>query len=1100
MNNKNFLSSKSLNFIQISGKKLLFDLFLGITHDILGVPYPINPPPIVKRYAHFLIEICFHIENLITNVIDLIVNEKELKIMESSSKGSIKHGEHFVEIYKKPIFEYLLKSPENIRTIIGRMNWNNSFRVIRILNELTEYVFKYKQMDKVKIKETVDVLLELWPVVQKGIKKTFTSDLFLIELMSYIAMASPYPLYEIKNKAEKFDDWLIDLIRGEASLELKSRAMFLLPCLTGVEDDANEQVSDALRVLQSKHFPLKSGEFPPASLERTALVSAFQSILDALSASKSLIILRFLIEATAGDEKHIMEFKIKETLTSFMKNLKVRQQIDVIEVAFKMFVERKLEPSIRIVILQRFLLTIIRGSYVKSIEGFYAKNHANLQDLLSLVIRSGCGWEVEQSIVSRTGGFALFEVIYGIVPKQLLVPDLLKIISKQAFQTRSETFVTSDPICKEFYRKFQCSAYNLLCSICSNTKDELRFYDGLLFHEKVDALIWSRLVSDENDLYKFAQDFEEFPKIKERITSIRSQSQGGTSSIKYLQSSSVFESSLSQDVTKLDLNFSMVRTSEEVNALEQIQQISSLKLEKIPLNNHEVMANLCAVINHLFDNKITPYPELTAVRSTSPLWVESICKSLNNQSYHKNVRIFLAKLIENCRRVFRYFAPTVIGPILKVITDECAGHQLNYFITDLIVMIISWSDIYRPSTFEEINLASSVLKFLMKNAFHEDRDIFKLNLELIKNVVELWKDIINIPIQFLYDSLMIRIEKERICGIQLNAIVLANGLVPWTDVTKVQFLSAIFNCLNSEESKIYRPAAQLIGMCLIHLNEDLDDENCFKELNQKLELIRKSNETKFMYILYCLHQNYPKIIDKFLQALCNCISTALPRFKKNYLEMLLSRIENFDTTVYRELYNLGIIQLLKDEAYQLIVLHIINKSIIKMSLDETTDLFALISPIQESKSQDCRDVLYEIMIFIRDTTIPNSELHQKSSAILLKGLTDFSSQIQNRIFNYWSDQNKLSHNLAERFVSLLEHLYNPNSEQQFLGYCTQFLLELAIQNPEAKRQIFEFRTDDNETKLKEYQINIKWSSHGSSLMSPLFVESQQKQLFSGSGE
>lgn len=1072
----------------------------------MGVSYPINPPPIVKRYAHFLIEICFHIENLITNIIDLILNEKELKIIQSSNRGSIKHGEHFVEIYKKPIFEYLLKSPDNIRTIIERMNDMNSFRVIRILNELTEYVFKYKQMEKNKIKQTVDVLLELWPIIQNGIKKTLSSDLFLIELMSYIAMASPYPLYEIKNKAEQFNDWLINLIRSDASLELKSRAMFLLPCLTGINDKVNELVSDALRILQTKHFPLKSGEFPPASLERTALVSAFQSILDALSASKSLIILRFLIEATAADEKHIMEFKIKETLTGFMKNLKVRQQIDFMEISFKMFVEKKLEPSIRVVILKRFLLTIIRGSYVKSVEEFYAKNHENLMELLNNSIRSsGSGWDIEHSIVSRTGGYNLFEVIYGIVPHSLLKPNLIPIVSKQAFKTRTFVFVTTDPVCKEFYRKYQCSAYNALCSLISNTKDELRFYNLILFAEKDNELIWNRLLSDENDLYKFAQDFEEFPKIKERIISIRSQSHGdnSTTSVKYLQSTSVFESSLSQDVTKLDLNFSMVRTAEEVNSLETdqtFQEIGSLKLEKMPLNDHEVMANLCAVINHMYDNQITPYPELTSVRAASPLWVESICKSLANQNYHKNIRLFLAKLIENCRRVFRHFAPAVLGPILKLITDECAGNQLNYFITDLIVMIISWSEIYRPSTYDEINLSSAVLKFLMKNAFHDEREIFKFNLELIKNVVELWKDIINIPIQLLYDSLTVRIEKERICGIQLNAIVLANGLVPWTDVTKVKFLSAIFNCLNSEESLIYRPAAQLIGMCLIHLNEELDDENCFLELNTKLELIRKVNETKFMYILYCLHKNYPKIIDNFLQTVCICISTALPTYKKNYLEMLLSRIEQFDTTVYRELYNLGIIQLLKEESYQLIVLHIINKSIIKMNSDEISDLFELISSIQESKNPDCRDVLYEIMIFIRDTTVTGTELHKKSTAILLNGLTDFNSQIQIRIFNYWSDQNKLSHNLTDRFVSLLDHLYNPNSEQQFLGYCTQFLLELSIKNPDSKRQIFEFRTDDNEMKLKEYQINIKWSSHGSSLMSPLFVESQQKQLFSGSGE
>lgn len=42
-------------------------------------------------------------------------------------------------------------------------------------------------------------------------------------------------------------------------------------------------------------------------------------------------------------------------------------------------------------------------------------------------------------------------------------------------------------------------------------------------------------------------------------------------------------------------------------------------------------------------------------------------------------------------------------------------------------------------------LANRLLEFLMKNSFHPKRAVFRHNLEIIRTVVECWKDCLHVP-------------------------------------------------------------------------------------------------------------------------------------------------------------------------------------------------------------------------------------------------------------------------------------------------------------------------------------------------------------------
>lgn len=395
---------------------------------------------------------------------------------------------------------------------------------------------------------------------------------------------------------------------------------------------------------------------------------------------------------------------------------------------------------------------------------------------------------------------------------------MIAALSKKAFYTHSEQFSSDKPALIEFFRKYQCAAYRALCALTSNTQTEQKFYQKFLFEEKPNEnrFIWKHLIDTANDnLYTdLTLEVDRNPKLKERFVSIRRQSDSLPT--KYLESQNVFDSSLSQDVTKIDLSFSSVRTaSADGQAMVRRETCAASKyvLEKNSVNDHEIMATLCAVVEHMFEQRITPIDESieTSTRRRAPEWIEAICTTIEDDSVHKNIRLFLAALIDNCRHRFRYYARAMTKTILKLMNSEAFSQNMDAFVVFLAVDLLEWNQVYPIETAVEKDMASEVVANLMRQAWHERRAVFKKNLELIKCLVEIWREYIHPPRQFLYDSIRYSNDgksNKNVCGIQLNAIVLANGLIPWSETTQSQYLRTLGSCIDNENTAVYQPAAQ----------------------------------------------------------------------------------------------------------------------------------------------------------------------------------------------------------------------------------------------------------------------------------------------------
>lgn len=668
------------------------------------------------------------------------------------------------------------------------------------------------------------------------------------------------------------------------------------------------------------------------------------------------------------------------------------------------------------------------------------------------------------------------------------------------------------------FRRYQCAAYNAACAVVSNTQDLLAYYHQFLFKEKPakNEFIWTKIIDCTADtLYTsgFDQEFDIYPQVKDRLVSIRKlkQQTDVRPSAKYLQSQTVFDSSLSQDVTKMDLSGSAVRTSADVATMPTIDAhrmvATVVHLEEIPVNNHECMSTLCATINHMIDSGISPIAENPQQRTrTAVEWVDCIASTIGDSTKHRNIRIFLVKLVLNCRSVLLHYAGMFVRPLLTFVNDRCAGDRLNYFNKDVIAQVIEWTTdtAYRLQSCDEKSTASAVLAFSMQNCWHDRKDIFRNNLEMIKLMMETWHEDIVMPKSFLIEAVKrtrLPNSKDNICGLQLNGVVLANDVVPWVDNASAdQFVRSLFHSLDNDYMAVYRPASQLIGMCLAKIvlptNNDDDEPLLVRDLNAILDKYRLRNENKFTDIIFGVHKHFPSIVDAFLVTLSNRIPLLAGPHRRIHLEMFLSRMDRYGTDLYRELLAIGIRDLLKQHEFQQHALHILNKALPFMSVPEMASLCDDVLSFVDAK-RDCRDIMYEILMFIRDkATGIDPELMQKVSVALLNGLNDPDEEIATRLLKFWTDEHRLSGKLDARMLELLSKLYDPNTERNFLSYSVQLLLEPAIQNPDSKRQIFEHQTDAwIEMKLQEYDINVNWKTQNSTFKAPLFVESQQRELF-----
>nr|QOY44576.1 DNA-dependent protein kinase catalytic subunit [Alvinella pompejana] len=718
--------------------------------------------------------------------------------------------------------------------------------------------------------------------------------------------------------------------------------------------------------------------------------------------------------------------------------------------------------------------------------------------------------------------------------------ELTAAITKAAHHTKREN-LQGEPVFLELQRQYRCAAYNTLIAVICCTQTEIKFYNGFLFSENINMgeCLWDNLVDQQKE-YEFPVELQN-PHHK-KLVAIRSEhresenTDSSLPSVNYLASQYLADSSLMDDVSQYDFTVSVQTSSytstpsskkhkhsrltkgnskedKDVLDTEVTVQGDYVEIEMDELNKHECMAPLIGLLKHMARNNITPSVTKGETPASLPTWMSNIKNKLQCPSTSRNTRLFLVKLIINTEEVFKPYAKDWFGPLVQIITRGDLGtNGINYMISDLTITLLSWHTVAIPEdNSADKAMACQLLKVLVASCHHDSQQILKNNLELLKVLVEVWKPRLEVPTNILYENFShydLK-TKRNMTGIQMTGVILANGLSPYrpnSGVDKDRFYKNLAKNMQHTSKAVYMSSAEVVGMALKHMTEtekEEDDKTWHKEFIDHISSLligfQSNKPDRFISCVYGMQLHFPTIADGFLAKVLFILPKVHGEFKTHSLEILQNRISQIDNA-FLEMKSKGISDILsqRNEANQHAALRLVKGLCNQLKPAEILYLLPVLTEFASHPSASCRAQMYNILMWIYDNYrdddgTDTEQIIQSVKETLLRGLSD--KDIKNRVTlqNFWSHSTRLPDSTVDRLVALLETMYSPASEHQYLTYATNLLLEMTSRSPDYKRPIFEHPLSD--CKFKDFHVRQSWRQRHST-MTPMFVDTQSTQTSS----
>jgi DNA-dependent protein kinase catalytic subunit len=929
----------------------------------------------------------------------------------------------------------------------------------------------------------------------------------------------------------------------QISLTFKSQALEVLNNFIGLSEEIQQKLRESLDRMIAYQCPLKSTEFVPGSPQYNEYISVIDKLLNALVVSGSCVLLEVLMNVMCREKRHAHEDSIQNSLTLFMKEIPTAsEKKKAIDVSCRFFTNEKDYPlDGRRAAAERVCVPLMRACDEVALREFFLDHVGEIMAVIEAPLSKST---LESQLVCKLCSFNFMEVLYTRLSSGALSsPDskinrayckgivktgkeMTQAVTKAGHQAKGED-VRGDGSRGELRRQYHCAAFNMVAAVITCTQRDLKFYTAFLFKEDLTkgAYLWDNLIDPER-VYKFELELETPIDRKKQLTAIRNErlspdsresSSPPEDSIsfppRYLSSQYLADSSLSTDVSKFDFSagpqvFPVMGTTTKSENKEMSYTVSEEQIEQDELNQHECMLPLMRLIDHMQHNKITPEVPQGSVPDELPSWMACIQKKLLDTRPDLNVQLFLARLITHRPKVFqpyaKYWLPCLINLVLRN-TERAAGMQ--YFVVDVVVTLLSWASTAIPQEGDET--ASRLLEYLMHNCHHDNRSVFRNNLEIVKTLMELWRDRLTVPTKVVFNHFCNPSPdvKSNRTGIQLLGVVVANHLSPYDPDTagaidEQRFYTTFASLMSHKYKEIYAAAAEVMGMVLTFLQDKnhLSLEN-MRELvvKQLLSLCSGGNEDKFLICLNKIQINFPHLVSRFVEKLLFMLPVFHGVFRSLCLEVLLTQAD-VRATLYRELKEKGFHDMLKfrDEPTQLAALNICQAMLRLLELQQMAELLPLLREFSRHSSQNCRVVMYDIFIWTYNNTCSSSSgdecLKRFTSEVrdqLLLGLADDSEDIRLKMFAFWNEESRLASNTLGRLTQLLAVLYSTSTERHFICNSTNLLLELTSRSPDYNRSIFDQPLSD--CKFEEYKgIDLSWQQRYSQ-MTPLFAATLSSQ-------
>ncbi|XP_065804990.1 DNA-dependent protein kinase catalytic subunit isoform X2 [Labrus bergylta] len=1146
------LHSQDAVYARSLGSRLLMTVYKGIApgEDRKALPsLDIN----TKRLADGLLQLSFSLSEQSEQLVDLLLNTIMLSVPISGSHShnflSFSHGEYFYSLFQTTINTELLRRLSTTVPHLMRASSLNQTMVSVLLNGMLDHSFRERSVRKTQGKQLVDEVLKRWNSLQswwEGPSATAESKTATLLLLSKLLQIDSSVCSDINHEAFRpvFSTFTLLLVDMNLPLNLKSQALLVLPFLTSLPDEPLSELQRSLDALVASHFPMTSDEFAKGSLHRNNYMDCVRKLLDALELSQSPLLLKLMALILCRDKKHIMEESFQTCFQRIAKRSSVERQLQLLCAVYQVINQGDVPMSSMLqAMMERVLLPLSSHCSSKALNDFFVANVSDITALLLSRFTKSNVSEFETQLLKKTGCFKLMELLYSRLPKEEVYSkesrinqahcrsektegnELSKMLIKSCFEAFTENMAGETQLL-ELRRHFHCAAYNCAIAVISCSFSEPKFYHGFLFSEKPEKnqFILENII-DVGRIYNFPIEIEVPLERKKKYVMIRREvnEENGDAPVYLSSQSYMADSSLSEEMSQFDFStgvqsFSFSsqnpdghrrsvaqRETEETN----LSQHASVDLEMDELNQHECMVSMAALIGHMQRNNITPKVEQGSTPSDLPPWMKFLHTKLSNPSTPLNIRLFISKLIINTEEVFRPYAKHWLGPLLQlVVSGNNGGEGIHFMVVEVVVIVLSWTSIASPkgNPRDEV-LANRLLEFLMKHSFHSKRAVFRHNLEVIRTLVECWKDCLHVPYSLIYDRFCGTDpnSKDNSVGLQLLGIILANNLPAYDASCGIQY-DMYIQCLTNNVSfvryrEVYAAAAEIIGLILKNMTEmdDLHQELLNLAASKITNLKKKDMDDKFIVCLNKVSKHFPPFMDRFVNHVFYLLPKLHGLLKTLCLECVLSRAEVIPD-IFLQLKTSGFSQMMshRDEARQRVCLDIIHKIVALLTPVQLQELLSAVMAFTSHPSPVCRERMYDILMWIQDNYSDAESMEDDISVevlnaakeSLLRGLSEENQALQLYVRNFWSQEKRLPTATLERMLSVLGSLYSCHIERCFLSLATNLLLETTSQSPDFSRNMFEYPL--SECTFQDYVIDSNWRFR-STVMTPMFVETQNSQ-------
>ncbi|CAH1962380.1 unnamed protein product [Acanthoscelides obtectus] len=993
---------------------------------------------------------------------------------------ALKNREEFVNFVKHLYKPYLVQSIDYAKELNFCLYCLQRFAECTIPAILDNFLlFLDTCIEENNISITVEQLIFIFKHIQKDRKLKHHGRAVVSSIgAKSFAFISYFKVYEnidlglefIKNMLLLYPEvdivftyWIIDLTKSG------DRTMEAFDVLIQVLKDQSE-----LSGMDTLYTNLKY-RFLSQSLQAEGYID-FNRILLLLPSVKSSMLLRFFLE---GFMQTNVAVEMAQLVSGVAKNITEELQFDFMTQIYTMCRDSSFSFERR----YRLAKEVIPPFFGNVSLSVFKRFHIGI---IPELIKMLDGSNVEQKIIT----FIIIEVMVtrmtidervDVVIKDCHVTDVLKKITKYALGVFNE--MTNS----EALRLLRCHAYNATASLISNIDalKKIEFYEKCFLRQRgSNDILWSGII-DVTKTFNFPVLFDSIPTRRTILVSIRSRKQEDCpNSLQYIESQRLFNSSLVEDVSNFDFSNALLRSNKEP-ASETSQRQKVVTLDAVDINNHECMAVIIGLIQDMYDSGINELPreDDTVVL---PRWMDGIRWTLVNKETHKNVKMFLVKVIDNMIHIFDYYPKWFLLPLMQFIVDECAGSNINYFVADVLVIISKWASDLRDLHEEDQAVASQLVKFVTSNINTEREDIMKYHLDILKLLVESWRNFTEVPTDVI--SKLFYDDNTCVTGIQIATVMLANGLEPWCGNEEERFFEALlkkFSC-----SKLLRLYSEAIGLFL-HFMKNRDDY-IQKVCNKLSEIIRNNPKSDDYYAcLEGIAVHFPLILDAdHCTRLINKLNQVSIARRASNLKIIHKRLEKSLDLLY-EINDFKIItwhQLLEEPnlEIQIVTFEIIKKCI---ELFSSYDLFdaVMMTLLKSTNNSNAlyRSCIYDVAILLYGL---KNKYFDQSKEILVRALVDSDVNNREKVLKFWEDNEDIPKNVINRFSFLLLEMYKPEIEQQFLGILTHLLLSSLTSNESYDAPLFKDPLEHCD--FEDYKLRTNWRLQHRSVV-PMFAETLQ---------